>query len=456
MSKPFLSFVRARWLLCLAGLGLALGAQAQALKISTDLKSLAAQAAGPQPVDHIVAVVNSEPITHQELLARIERLTPQLVRQGQPLPPRAELAQLVLERMIAERVQLQAAQAAGIRIDEATLEQAVADVARQNQLSLAQLRERLASEGMGFDRFRRELRDELLMMRLREREVDSRVRISEPEIDRFLAERRAEAAAAPTEVNIAHILVAVPENASAEQLAALQARAQGLRAQLEQGADFAELARTASDGPERANGGALGLRSAERYPPLFVQATQGLAEGGLAGPVRSGAGFHVLKLLEKKQAGALADRVTQTRARHILLKPSPRLNEAQARQQLADFKRRIEAGQAEFAQLAREFSEDGSAAAGGDLGWASPGMFVPEFEQVMDRLRPGQISEPLLSRFGLHLIQVIERRQAELSEREQRELARRELREQKADEALRSFVQELRGRAYVELREPPQ
>jgi peptidyl-prolyl cis-trans isomerase SurA len=251
-------------------------------------------------------------------------------------------------------------------------------------------------------------------------------------------------------------LVAVPEDASPAQLANLEARARQIRQRLDSGADFAVLAKDVSEASDRANGGELGLRSAERFPPLFVDAVGSLPVGGVAGPVRSGAGFHLLKLLDKKQLGDQLSTITQTRARHILLKPSPRLSEGQARQRLVEFKRRIEAGQADFAQLAREFSEDGSAQGGGDLGWTSPGAFVPEFEQVMDMLRPGQLAEPLQSRFGLHLIGVLERREVQLSDRDRRELARRELREEKTEEALRTFLQDVRGRAYVEYRDPPQ
>lgn len=436
----------ARWLLCLGGLGWCLAGQAQP----------SADAGLVRSADYIVAVVNSEPITNQEVLSRVQRLSQQLSQQGQAQPPRAELTRAVLERMISERTQLQAAKSAGIRVDDAAVDQAVADIARQNQLSLAELRQRVSSEGMSLERLRQELRDELTLMRLRDREVDGRVRVSEQDIDRFLAEKKAEAERTPGDIHIAQILVAVPENASPQQLAALQAKAQQIRQRLDAGADFSALAKEVSDAPDRVNGGQLGLRSAERYPTLFVEATQRLPVGGLAGPVRSGAGFHLLKLLERRQDTALPASVTQTRARHILLKPSVRLSEADARQRLAEFKRRVESRQADFAQLAREFSEDTSAREGGDLGWATPGMFVPEFEQVMDALRPGQISAPLVSRFGLHLIQVLERREVALSERERRELARRELREQKAEEALRSYLQDLRGRAYVEYREPPQ
>lgn len=447
MTKP-LFFSRSQRVLQL-GLWLALAAPGTHAQAPAGSESA-------QPADHIVAVVNSEPITNKEVLARMQRLAAQLQGQGRELPPRDEFSRMVLERMILERVQVQTAQSNGIRVDDTAVDQAVQDVARQNQISVPELMRRLASDGMTVERFRRDLRDELLMLRLREREVDSRIKVSEQDIDRFLAEKKAEAGATPSEINIAQVLVALPDNPSAEELGSLQARARQVRSLADAGENFADLARQWSNAPDRANGGEMGLRSPDRYPTLFVEAVEKLPVGGIVGPLRSGAGFHVLKLLERRQNDGLPSKVAQTRARHILLKPSPRLSEAQVRQRLAELKRRVETGQSDFAALAREFSEDGSAAEGGDLGWATPGMFVPEFEQVMDTLQPGQISEPLVSRFGMHLIQVLERREVPLSERDRRDLARREVREQKTEEALRNFLQELRGRAYVELREPPQ
>jgi len=250
--------------------------------------------------------------------------------------------------------------------------------------------------------------------------------------------------------------VAVPETANDAQIAGLRAKAQRVLERARAGEDFAKLAREASDAPDAAsNGGQLGLRSAERYPPLFVQAIQNLAEGGVSDILRSGAGFHVLKVIEKRKGG-LTGTVTQSRARHILLRPGPQLSETAAVQRLAEFKRRVQAGQADFAQLAREFSQDASARSGGDLGWANPGLFVPEFEEAMNSLAPGQIADPVISRFGVHLIQLLERRQAKLSEREQREVARNLVREKKLDEAYAQWAQDVRGRAYVEFREPPQ
>ena len=405
---------------------------------------------GTQALDFIVAIVNSEPITNQDVRNRMQRLE---ARSAAP----AELARTALEALIVERVQVQAAADVGIRVDDAAVDQAVADVARQNQINVDELRRRLAADGINYERYRRDLRDEIALVRLRDREVESRVRISEQEIDRHLIERQAAAAAAePTQIHLAQILVAVPEGASAEQAQQLKLKAEQLRRRLDEGADFAGLATQVSDAPDKANGGQLGLRSPDRYPTLFVEAARPLAVGAVAGPVRSGAGFHLLKLLERQLPGDDLNSVVQTRARHILLRPSPRLSEAAARARLAELKRRVQSQQSDFAELAREFSEDGSARAGGDLGWGSPGMFVPEFEQVMDSLAPGEVSDPLVSRFGVHLIQVLERREVPLSDKDRRELARREVRERKTGEALRTWLQDLRGRAYIEYREPPQ
>jgi peptidyl-prolyl cis-trans isomerase SurA len=240
------------------------------------------------------------------------------------------------------------------------------------------------------------------------------------------------------------------------QLAALQAKAQRALERARAGEDFVALVREFSDASNLANGGQMGLRKADRYPPLFVEATQKLAVGEITPVVRSGAGFHILKVVEKINAGLPTMAVTQSRARHILLRVTPQLSEAAARDKLSDFKKRIVTGQADFATLARANSQDASAAQGGDLGWASPGQFVPEFEEVMNRLAPGEVSDPLVSRFGVHLIQLTERRKVTLTPAEQREAVRAMLREKKLDEAYTTWAQDIRGRAYVELREPPQ
>ncbi|KAF1044083.1 peptidylprolyl isomerase [Xylophilus sp.] len=407
--------------------------------------------------DFIVAVVNSEPITNNEVRQRLARVEQQLQQQGGTLPPQQVLVRQVLERLINERAQLQLAKETGITIDKVAIDQAEQNVARQNGLDVAELRRRVAADGLTPERFREELRNQLTLTRLREREVDSRVRVSDLDVDQYIHDQQNSADTSSLEINLGHILIRVPENASPQQASQLQQRAQEVAAKAKAGEDFAALAGAYSDAPEgRSNAGQLGLRPADRYPDLFVQATQDLPDGGIVGPVRSPAGFHVLKVIERVRGGVSTGLVTQNHARHILLLTGPKLSESEAVARLADYKRRVESGSSDFAALAREYSQDGSAKNGGDLGWSNPGQFVPEFEQVLSSLRPGQISEPVVSRFGVHLIQLVERRQAQLNQREQREVVRNAVREKKLDEQYTTWAQEVRGRAYVEYREAPQ
>lgn len=406
--------------------------------------------------DFIVAVVNSEPITNTEVRTRLVRFERQLTQQGAALPPRPELTRLVLERLISEKAQLQFAREVGIRVSDAMVDQAEQNFARQNDMDVAQLRRRLPAEGIDVNAFREDLRNQLLLGRLREREVDQRVKVTDQDVEQYLREQAA-STEGPVEFNLGHILVAVPENASEQQVREARAKAERVLERARAGEDFALLARESSDAPGAAqSGGLMGLRAADRYPPLFVDAVQALPQGGVSNVLRSGAGFHVLKVVDKRRGGLPGATVTQSHARHILLRPGPQLTEAAARERLADYRRRVQAGQADFAQLAREFSQDASAQRGGDLGWSSPGMFVPEFEDALNALSPGQIAEPLVSRFGVHLVQLLERRTAALSPREQREAARNVLREKKLDEAYAQWAQDIRGRAFVDLREPPQ
>lgn len=459
-------------LACLATLAAAAGAQGQGSRPGVGITDImragprlapapAAPRAAPaaptaqRSAEYIVALVNSEPITNNEVQTRVERLMKENAEAQRV--PRAELTRLVLERLIAERTQLQAAKEVGIKVDELAIDQAEQTVARQNQMSLTELRSRVAAEGISPQAFRNDLRDQLLLTRLRDREIEAKVKISDVEVDQFMREQRngANAAVAPN-LNLAQVLVAVPENATEAQIATLQQRAQGVAQRARAGEDFAKLAQEFSDSPDRANGGVLGMRSADRYPSLFVEATQSTAVNGIAGPIRSGAGFHVLKVLAKSQPGSADAVVTQTQVRHILLRNDAKRTTAQAVAQLAEFKDRIQKGTADFAGLARDNSQDGSAKEGGDLGWSRPGQFVPEFEEAMNRLAPGQVSDPVVSRFGVHLIQVVARRDAKLSQAEQREAARGVLREKKLEEAYETWAQELRTRAYVEYREAPQ
>lgn len=406
--------------------------------------------------DFIVAVVNSEPVTNNEVRARAVRVEQQMAQQGSPLPPRDLLAREVLERLIVEKIQLQLAREGGIRVDDYAVGQAEESVAKQNRVSVDEMHRRLAADGISKERFREELRNQLLLLRLRERDVQSRVRVSDLDVDQYLREQQAGADASKLEINLGHILVVVPENATPQQVEERRVRAQQAADKVRAGEDFAAVAREFSDAAEaKTSGGLLGLRPADRYPELFVSATAQLPLGGIAGPVRSPAGFHVLKLVDKTSAGVPTVAI-QSHARHILLRTGPQLTESAAAARLADYRRRVLAGQADFAELAREHSQDGSAKQGGDLGWSNPGRYVPEFEQAMNALKPGDVSEPLVSRFGVHLIQLLERRETKLTQREQRDMARDTVREKKVEEAFANWMQELRGRAYVEYREAPQ
>jgi peptidyl-prolyl cis-trans isomerase SurA len=403
--------------------------------------------------DYIVAVVNSEPITNNEVQQQRSRVLAQWPA-GAPKPSAAELSAQALEQLINEKAQLQQAREAGIRIEDDAVDMAENNLAMQNQMDRAQLRAKLVQDGLSLNAFREQLRIQLTLNRLREREVDARVRVSDAEIDEFLKEQRAANAPGEVDLNLAMILVPVPEDSNDAQVTMLQSRAATAASRARGGEDFAKLVGEFM-GASVANGGAMGLRPASRYPSLFVDNLQSAKVGDVVGPLRSGAGFHVLKVLEKRQ-DAPGMVITQTRARHILLRSSAQLTSAQAQTQLAQLKQKITSGQTTFAAAARELSQDGSAMSGGDLGWASPGQFVPEFEQVMNRLRPNQMSDPLVSRFGVHLIEVTDRREVPVSERDQREMARGQLREKKLEESYSTWQEGVRGRAFVEMRDAPQ
>ncbi|MEG2630260.1 MAG: peptidylprolyl isomerase [Comamonas sp.] len=413
-------------------------------------------ASGLRSADYIVAVVNSEPVTNNEVRARMARVEESMAREGAAQrPPQAQLAREVLERLILEKAQIQYAKEVGIKVDDYAVDQGMEAVARNNSISKEQLVRELRKEGLNEATFREELRRQMLLQRLREREVDNRVKVSEQDIDRYLREQRRKPganaeAAAPAAMNLGHILVAVPEGASDAEVAQRKARAEEA-AQAARTEGFEAVAQRYSDTKGDA---AMGLRPADAYPELFVQAVRGANVGAVVGPVRSAAGFHVLKVIDKSTSG-MAMVVTQNHARHILLRPTAQMDEREAAARLAELRNRVVQGNANFEALARQYSQDGSAAQGGDLGWAGPGRYVPEFEQVLDRLQPGEISPPVVSRFGVHLIQLVERRQAALNPREQREQLRDVVKAQKTEKDYDTWLQELRGRTYVEYREAP-
>jgi peptidyl-prolyl cis-trans isomerase SurA len=444
MPSPLCALRRGVLAFGLIAAGLAMGVPALA-------QPLQAPGSAARSADYIVAVVNQELVTNSEVQQRLAAIRREAAQSGARLPPDDELRREVLDAMIDERAQLTHARDSGMRVDDAELDRAVNNVAAQNRITPAQLRERLQREGIDLTRFRNNVRDQILLERVREREVNSRIRISDAAIDDVLASRAS--GAAPPEYNVAQLLIAVPEGATEAEVTERRTTAEQALARARAGEDFAKLVGELSSGPKE-QGGALGLRPADRLPELFVTAVSPLRAGQVAGQVlRSGAGFHVLKLIERREGGM---RVTQTRARHILLRPSSQLSQAAAIERLMEFKQQVASGAATFAQLARQNSEDGSASQGGELGWASPGQFVPEFEDAMKGLQPDQISDPVVSRFGVHLIQVLERRTQAVDRKQQREIARNMLRERKFEAAYLDWSREVRARAYVEMREPPQ
>jgi len=418
---------------------------------------VAAPSAPPaqRSLDRIVAVVNDEAITESELQGRTRTAMVQLRRQNINPPPEAVLRRQVLERMIVDRAQLQLARETGVRVDDATVNAAVARIAEQSGMSLQQFRERLDKEGISFARFRIDVRDDIVISRLRDREVDSRIQISEGEIDNFLAEQVG-VAAGSVEYEIAQILLRVPDNASTERIEATRRQAEDLMAQLRSGADFARLAASNSASPEGLSaGGSLGWRTAERLPSLFLDAVKGLKPGDLAPLVRSPGGFHILKLAGRRDAvdGRLAaGPVEQTRARHILLRVSDLTPESEVRRRLNELRDRVVKGGQDFGQLARLHSVDSTATRGGELGWLYPGDTVPEFERAMALLKPGEVSQPVQSPFGWHLIQVLERRTDESPVERNRMAARMALRERKGEESYLEWIRQLRDRTYVEYR----
>jgi peptidyl-prolyl cis-trans isomerase SurA len=400
-------------------------------------------------LDRIVAVINDEVITRNDLNARIAMAEEQLRRQGTPAPARPDLERQLLQRMITDRAQLHFAKENGLRIDDVELDRAIGRIAEDNKLSTTQLRAAIEKDGVPFASFREDIRNQIVMSRLREREVEDKIIITESEIDNMLANPQQQAAGVD-EFNVSHILVRVPENASPDQIQSRLTRAEEALTQLKGGANFRQVAAAFSESPDALQGGSMGWRDGERLPTLFFDALRNMKTGELSGVLRSPNGFHLLKL-DDRRGGQGPAMVQQTNARHILIKASELVSDNEARTRLRNLKERLE-NKTDFAQLARSNSEDTSASKGGDLGWISPGDTVPEFERAMNALKPGEISDPVRSPFGWHLIQVVERRSADLSKERRRLTARQALRERKSEEAYEEWVRQLRDRAFVEMR----
>ncbi|MFU2485838.1 peptidylprolyl isomerase [Thauera sp. WH-1] len=401
-------------------------------------------------VDRIVAVVNNEVITALQLRARVAQAERQLRRQGVELPPMEVLERQLLERLIVERAQVQLAQETALRVDDATLERAIDRIAGNNNLSAEQLRAALEADGVSWSRFRDEIRTEILLTRLREREVDSRIVVTDAEIDNFIASNPD--AFSGQEFAVAHILLRTPEGASPQQVDAVRQRAEQVMARLRSGEDFARVAAEVSDAPDGLSGGALGWRPLDRLPALFADAVRELRPGETSPILRSAAGLHIVRLVDRRGGGVDAvQQLEQTRARHILVRTSEVLSDADAEARLLALRERVANG-ADFGELAKANSADLSAASGGDLGWLNPGDTVPEFERAMNALQPGEMSPPVRSPFGWHLIQVVERRLQDVTDERKRNAARQALRERKAAEAYEDWLRQLRDSTYVDLR----
>ena len=402
-----------------------------------------------QPVDRIVAVVNDEVITQNDLNERVALVVRQFQRQGGQLPPADALSRQILERMINDLLQVQLAKETGIRVDDATLDRTIERIARENNMGTPDFRAALERDGIKYARFRDDIRSEILLARLREREVENAIVVTDAEVETELA-RASRDKTGDSEYRLAHILVLVPAQAGNEQIEQRRRRALEALAQLRRGADFAQIAATYSDAPDATQGGNLGWRQAGRLPALFLEALERLKPGEVSDILRSPNGFHVIRLLEKRGQAAAAG-VQQTQARHILLRARDGLSESEARDRLQRLRARIVAGE-DFAELARLHSEDASAAKGGDLGWVAAGDTVPEFERAMNALKDKEVSEPVQTPFGWHLVQVLERRSDELSEDRKKVAARQAIRARKADEAYQDWLRQSRDRAYVENR----
>lgn len=448
MNSKIIAHLPAVALLLLAASATHLASAAETTNIkNTAAKNTALEKPRIVVIDHIVAVVNEDVITRFELDDRLNRVMRQLERQKIPLPPRNVLQQQLLERLVVERTQLQYAAQTGMRVDDAQLDHAIQRIAQENKLSVEMFRTALEKDGVNFSKFREEIRNEIILTKLREREVDNKVAVTDGEIDNFLSNQTAQPGR-DEEFNLAHILINVPEQASPELIQAKRTRAEQALAQLRKGADFGQLSATYSDAQDALQGGIVGWRSAGQLPGLFLDTLAAMQPGEVSAILHSPSGFHILKLLDKRGKDVTLV-VEQTHTRHILIKTNEVVSEADARNRLLQIKERIDNG-ANFAELARLHSDDGSAAKGGDLGWLSPGDTVPEFEKAMNALKAGQLSTPVQSPFGWHLIQVQERRKQDVTKERLRMLARQAIRDRKSDENYQEWLRQLRDRAYVE------
>ncbi|WP_426175195.1 peptidylprolyl isomerase [Massilia sp. TWR1-2-2] len=444
-------------LLCaLAGQAAAQGPVAPAAPAAKTGGFLPPASSSANVIDSIAVVVNDDVITRNEIAARLRGIVTRMKASNAPMPDAADLQRQVVEAMIVERAQNQLAKEMGVKVSDQELDRAIGRIAEGQKMSLQEMRNQMEKEGMTYPAFREEIRNEIMLQRLREHEVDNKIQISDAEVDTYLAGEQA-AAAEQFELNVSQILVSIPQNASPEQIAARKARADEVARQLRTGADFAKIAATYSDAPDALKGGEVGWRDANRLPPVFAEALGKLAPGQVTPVIRSNTGFHLLKLVGKRSAAESTKDKTaeqqQTQVRHILLKVTPTMSAADAKRKLTELKERLDNNAAKFEELARLFSNDGSASKGGDLGWLYPGDTLPEMEAVINTLKPGEVSGVVETPFGFHLIQVLARKTDDASKERQRNAARQVIRERKMQEASEDWARQVRDRAYVEFRD---
>jgi peptidyl-prolyl cis-trans isomerase SurA len=420
-----------------------------ALCLLTAIPAAAQSRSLPVEADRVIAVVNNEAVTQYELRTRVASAENNLRRQGTPMPPANILQRQVLERIIMDRLQMQSASELGMKIGDTELDAAMRRIAESNKLTLDEFKAALEKDGIPWTKFREEVRQEITVSRLRDREVDSRITISEAEIDNYLAS--AEARGDNAEYLLSHIIVRLPEQAGPEQIARLRSRAVEAQQRLQQGEDFAKVAAAYSDAPDALSGGNIGARTQDRLPTLYADAVSKMEPGQISDILRSSAGFHIIKLVDKRGGKLTAKNTQQTQARHILIKVTELVSDSEAKRKIEGIKEKLDNG-ASFAELAKQYSNDMSASKGGDLGWLDQGSTVPEFEKAMNALPLNKVSEPIKSPFGWHLIEVQERRTAEGGKEQLRQAARQALRERKSDEAYENWIRQLRDRAYVEYR----
>ena len=438
--------------------GLMKGPFKESQELSANSQALGRLVATPnnavqRPSDFIVALVDSDPVTNQEVMSQRQQWLTQMASQKASPPPRSEFVKEVLERLITERTQLDRAKEQGIKVGKEEVRMAELSLATRNGLGVQEFRQKVAQTGVSQKQFLQELENELTLQRLREKEVNARIKVSEQEIDQYLKEIKSQDRS--NQIELAQILIEVPEGASAEQEKAALAKINALKAQIVSGESFESVAKASSQSSDKAQGGHMGLKPLARYPDLFIRSIENAKVGDLVGPVKSGAGFHLIKFIDQSENNLMLSS-NQTHVRHILLRASGQNSVNTIRVQLYELKKRLDNKELDFAQVAKELSQDGTAERGGDLGWMGSGAFVPEFEEVMNHLKPGEVSDPVVTRFGVHLIEVLERRVNTMSAKEQREWARNALREKKYEQAYADWAQEVRGRAFIEYRDAPE